>query len=60
MGTLSLVINWFTANKFILNINKTNIVSFVPKQTANPLLAVSFGNLITNEDPVIKFLGITN
>jgi hypothetical protein len=35
MGTLSLTVNWFAANKLVLNINKTNIISFAPKQSAN-------------------------
>jgi hypothetical protein len=50
-GTLSVIPNWFTANKLVLNINKTNIINFVPKQSANPLLAVPFGNLFMNEVP---------
>jgi hypothetical protein len=50
--------NWFTANKLVLNINKTNIINCAPKQSANPLLAVSFGNLVMNEVLVIKLLGI--
>lgn len=56
--TLSLIVNWFTANKLVLNINKTNIINFAPKQSANPFLAVSFGNLVMNEVPGIKFLGL--
>jgi hypothetical protein len=43
-GTLSLIAIWFTANKLVLNISKTNIINCAPKQSANPLLAVSFGN----------------
>jgi hypothetical protein len=58
MGTLFLIANWFTTNKLVLNINKTNIINFAPKQSANPLLAASFGNLVMNEVPVIQFLGI--
>jgi hypothetical protein len=58
MGTSSLITNWFTANKLVLNINKTNIINFAPEQSANPLLAVSFGNLVMNEVPVIKYLGV--
>jgi hypothetical protein len=34
MGTLSLIVNWFTANKLVLNINKTNIIKFAPKQSS--------------------------
>jgi hypothetical protein len=55
---LSVIVNWFTANKLVLNINKTSIINFAPKQSANPLLAVSFGNLVMNEVPEIKFLFI--
>jgi hypothetical protein len=58
MGTLSLIINWFTANNLVFNINKTNIIKFAPKQSSNSSLAVAFGNLIMNEVPVITFLCI--
>jgi hypothetical protein len=47
-----------SANKLVLNINETNIINVAPKQSANPLLAVSFGNLVMNKVPVIKFVGI--
>jgi hypothetical protein len=57
-GTLSHTANWFAANKLVLNINKTNIINFALKQSANPLLAVSFDNMVMNEVPEIKFLGI--
>jgi hypothetical protein len=58
MGTLSLNVNWFTANTLVLNINKTNIIEFASKQSSNSSLTVAFGNLLMNEVPVIKFLGI--
>jgi hypothetical protein len=58
MDTLSLIVNWFTANKFVWNINKTNIIKFTPKQSSNSSLAVAFGNLFMTEVPLIKFLGI--
>jgi hypothetical protein len=58
MGTVSLIINWLTANKLVLNVNKTNIIKFAPKQSFNSSLAVAFGNLFMIEVPVIKFLGI--
>jgi hypothetical protein len=45
LGTLSNITNWFTVNKLVLNTNKANLINFVPKQTANPLMAVSYGNL---------------
>jgi hypothetical protein len=35
MGTLSLIVNWFTANKLALNINKTNTIKFALKQSFN-------------------------
>jgi hypothetical protein len=54
MGTLSLIVNWFTANKLVLNINKTNIIKFAPKQSSNSSLAVAFGNLFMTEVPVKK------
>jgi hypothetical protein len=56
--TLSRIVNWFIANKLVLNINKTNIINFAPKQSANSLLAVSFGNVAMNEVPIIKFFWI--
>ena len=55
--TLSLIINWFTANKLALNISKTNIIRFALKQSYNSL-AVASGNFFMNEVPVIKFLGL--
>jgi hypothetical protein len=58
MCTLSLIINWFTANKLVLNIIKTNIIKLAPKQSSNSSLAVAFRNLFMNEVPVIKCLGI--
>jgi hypothetical protein len=51
MGTLSHIANWFAANKLVLNINKTNTINFALKQSANPLLAVSFDNMVMNESP---------
>jgi hypothetical protein len=47
-----------TMHDMVLNINKTNIINFAPKQSATSLLAVSFGNVVMNEVSVIKFLGI--
>jgi hypothetical protein len=58
MGTLSLIVNFFTANKLVLNINKTNINKFAPKQSSNSSLAVAFENLFMTEVPAIKFLSI--
>jgi hypothetical protein len=57
-GTLSHITNCFAANKLVLNINKTSIINFAPKQSANPLLEVPFDNIVMNEVPEIKFLGI--
>jgi hypothetical protein len=58
MGTLFHITNWFAANKLVLNINKIYIINFALKQSANPLLEVSFDNIVMNEVPEIKFLGI--
>jgi hypothetical protein len=58
MGTSSLIVNWFTANKLVVNINKTNVSKFVPKQSSNSSFSVAFGNLFMTEAPGIKFLGI--
>jgi hypothetical protein len=57
MDTCSLIVNWFEANKFTLNINKTNTMKFAPKQSFNSL-AVPSGSLFMNEFPVIKFLNL--
>jgi hypothetical protein len=57
-GTLPHIANWFAANKLVLNINKTNIINFAPKQSDNPLLAVSFHNMVMNELSEVKFLSI--
>jgi hypothetical protein len=37
-GSLSLIVNWFTANKLALNITKTNIIRFAPKQLYNSVI----------------------
>jgi hypothetical protein len=57
MGTLPLIVDWFTANKLALDISKTNIIRFALKQSQNSL-AVTSGNLLINEIPVIKFLSL--
>jgi hypothetical protein len=59
MGTLSLIVNWFTANKLVLNI-KTNIIKFAPKQSSNSSLAVIFRNLFMTEVPSNKIFGYRN
>jgi hypothetical protein len=46
MGTLSLIMKWFTDNKLVLNINKTNIIKFAPKQSSTSSLAVAFGTCL--------------
>jgi hypothetical protein len=56
-GSLSLIVNCFTANKLALNITKTNIIRFAPKQSYNSL-SVASENLLMNEVLVIKFLGL--
>jgi hypothetical protein len=57
VDTVPLTVNWFIANKLVLNINKTDI-NFAPKQSAKSFLVVSFGNVVMAEVPVITFLGI--
>jgi hypothetical protein len=57
MDTLSLIVNWFVANKLALNINKTNTIKFAPKQSFNYLAAPN-RTLIMNEVPMIKCLGL--
>jgi hypothetical protein len=57
MATLSLMVEWLSANKLALNILKTNILRFALKQSLNSL-AVTSGNLSLNEIPVTKFLGL--
>jgi hypothetical protein len=56
MGTVSLIIKWFTAKKLVLNINKTNIIKFAPKQSSNSSLALAFRNLFMIEVPVYKLI----
>jgi hypothetical protein len=57
ISSLSVIANWFTANKLALNINKTNTIKFDPEQSFNSL-AFTSGHLFMNEVPVIKFLGL--
>jgi hypothetical protein len=56
-GSLSLIVNWFTANNLALNITKANTIRSAPKQSHNSL-SVASGNLLMNEVPVIKFWGL--
>ena len=57
---LSLVIDWFRANKLSLNLSKTNYVLFKPKSMAIDLdgQEISFGNDIVERVDVTKFLGL--
>ena len=58
IDTLSHITNWLTANKLVLNFSKTNIINFAPKRSTNPLLEVSFDNIVISEVSELKFLGI--
>jgi hypothetical protein len=48
----------FTSDPLPKISTKKDIINFAFKQSANPLLAVSFDNTVMNEVPEIKFLGI--
>jgi hypothetical protein len=41
MDTLSLIVNWFVANKLALNMNKTNTIKFVPIQSFDSLAVLA-------------------
>jgi hypothetical protein len=55
---LSHITNWLRTNKLVLNFSKTNIINFAPKRSTNPLLEVSFDNIVIGEVSELKFLGI--
>ena len=57
---LTIVIDWFRANKLSLNLNKTNYIVFKPKSMQIDLdgLEISFGNEIIERVDVTKFLGL--
>jgi len=36
------LINWFAANKLVLNLNKTNIMKFITTNSPNSALCISY------------------
>lgn len=51
------VMNWFSANKLLLNFSKTHTMLFSNKQ-GNPKLSVHINNIHLEEKEVITFLGV--
>ena len=51
------VMNWFSANKLLLNFSKTHTMLFSNKQ-GNPKLNVNINNIHLEEKEVITFLGV--
>jgi hypothetical protein len=55
---LSHVINWFTGNKLVLNITKTNTAKFSPIHCVNTQLEIAHNNMTIREVFQTKFLGM--
>jgi hypothetical protein len=49
---------WFTSNKFILNIDKTNIIKFVTDESSQCHLKIDYDEKYTEESINTKFLGL--
>jgi hypothetical protein len=52
------MIEWFAANKLILNLDKTNVMKFVPKNMPLCLLTISYKDKYVEEVVSTQFLGI--
>ena len=52
------MIEWFSANKLVLNLEKTNIIKFVTINQAYCTLTVSYKDKCIEEAVNLKFLGI--
>jgi hypothetical protein len=55
---LSRMIEWFAANKFILNLERTNVMKFVTKNLPHCALTIGYKDKYKEEVVNTKFLGI--
>jgi hypothetical protein len=58
LKVLSHIIKWFGANKLLLNLDKTNIVTFVTKNSPHPPICIGHKENFIKETMSIKFLGL--
>ena len=54
---VSKVIKWFSANRLLINISKTNCMLFSNK-FGNPKLNITVDNMVLEEKDVVTFLGL--
>jgi len=52
------MIKWFSANKLVLNLDKTNIRKFVTKSSTHSALWIGYAEKYTEEMVNSKFLGL--
>jgi hypothetical protein len=55
---LSQMIKWFAANNLVLNLDKTNIIKFITKNSAHSTLCVGCKEKYVEETVNTKFLGL--
>jgi hypothetical protein len=49
---------WFTSNKLVLNLDKTNIVKFITNKSSQYDLKIGYVDRYTEESINTKFLGL--
>ena len=52
------MIKWFAANKLVLNLDKTNIMQFITKDTTHSTLCIGYTEKYIEETVNTKFLGL--
>jgi hypothetical protein len=52
------MIKWFAANKLVLNLDKTNIMQFITKDTTHSTLCIGYTEKYTEETVNTKFLSL--
>ena len=55
---LSVVIDWFRANSLTLNVQKTNLLLFSPKNGKQPKFEINIDYVIVKPVKETKFLGV--
>jgi len=52
------LIKWFAANNLVLNIDKTNIIKFITKNSSHSTLHISYKEKYTEKMMNTKFFGL--
>jgi hypothetical protein len=52
------MIKWFAANKLVLNIDKMNIMKFIPRNSSHSTLPIGQKEIYIEEKVNTKFLGL--